>query len=135
MEKHEIEDTLPRIYEEATGEPYPVKNLDENQIFKPDDMALLKEICIDMGDEENIHYELARELLHLEQQHRTMARRAGLYDTIDKALERGAFNNSAEAEEFAVKRDKALKSIRDDGVADAPAASLEFTLEADTDVN
>ena len=131
MEKHEIEDTLPRLYEEAMGEPYPVKNLDENQIFKPDDMALLKEICLEMGDEESIHYQLARELLHLEQQHRTMARRSGLYDTIDNALERGAFENSAEAEEFAVKRDKALKSIRDNGMSEAITAPLDFSLEAD----
>jgi len=129
MEKHEIEDSLPKIYEEATGEPYPVKNLDENQIFKPDDMALLKDICHAHGDKENIQYQLARELLHLEQQHRTMARRSGLYDTIDKALERGAFDNSAEAEKFAVKRDKALKSIRDDNVADSTTVSFDLTLE------
>lgn len=135
MEKHEIEDTLPGIYEEATGEPYPVKNLDENQIFKPDDMELLKDICLETGDEENIHYQLARELLHLEQQHRTMARRAGLYDTIDKALERGAFGNSAEAEEFAVKRDQALKAIRRDGVADASPLPFDVILEADADAN
>jgi len=131
MEKHEIEDTLPRLYEEALGEPYPVKNLDENQIFKPDDMALLKEICLNMGDEEGIHYQLARELLHLEQQHRTMARRSGLYDTIDNALERGAFENSTEAEEFAVKRDKALKSVRDKDITEAITVPLNFIQEAD----
>jgi len=112
MEKHEIEDTLPRIYEEVIGKPYPVRNIDENQIFKPDDMNLLKEICEELGDQDGIHYQLARELLHLEQQHRTMARRAGLYDAIDKALDRGAFDTAEEAEKFAVMRDRALKAIR-----------------------
>ena len=130
MEKHEIEDTLPDIYEASTSRSYPVQNLDENQIFKPDDMALLKEVCSELGDEEGIHYQLARELLHLEQQHRTMVRRKGLYDTIDKALERGAFDNAKEAEEFAVKRDQALKAIRDDGPPEATSILVELNMEA-----
>jgi len=125
IEKHEIEDSLPGIYEEATGQPYPVKNLDENQIFKPDDMALLKEICAELGDDEGIQYQLARELLHLEQQHRTMARRSGLYEMIDKALEKGAFNNKAEAEEFAVARSQAIKSIRETETNDATVVIVE----------
>ena len=30
VEKHEIEDALPRIYEKAAGEPYPGRHLDDN---------------------------------------------------------------------------------------------------------
>lgn len=130
IEKHEIEDTLPGIFEKSTGRPYPAQNLDENLIFKPDDMAILKEVCSELGDEEAIHYQLARELLHLEQQHRTMVRRKGLYDTIDKALERGAFDNAREAEEFAVKRDQELQAIRKDGPPEAVPYLVELNLEA-----
>ncbi len=112
MEKHEIEDSLPRIYEEVMGKPYPTSSLDENQTFKQDDMDLLKDICEESGDPDGIHYQLARELLHLEHQYRTMARRSGLYRAIDKALERGSFDTAEEAETFAVKRSQALEKIR-----------------------
>jgi DNA sulfur modification protein DndC len=105
MEKHEIEDHLPVIYERVLGTPYPGKKLDDGQIFQPDDLELLKQICQQEGDEENIHFQLIRELLHLEQQYRTMARRAGLYEALDKALERHAFDNAKEAEEFALRRE------------------------------
>jgi DNA sulfur modification protein DndC len=107
MEKHEIEDNLPKIYERVMGQPYPGKRLEDNQVFQPEDIALLKEICQQEGDKEEVHFRLIRELLHIEQQHRTMARRAGLYDAVDSALERNAFTNAQEAEEFALRRDHA----------------------------
>jgi DNA sulfur modification protein DndC len=112
MEKHEIEDILPTIYERVMGQPYQGKRLDDNQIFQPEDLKLLKELCQQEGDEENVHFQLIRELLHLEQQHRTMARRAGLYDALDKALERNAFTNAQEAEEFALRRQTAIAQAR-----------------------
>ncbi len=112
MEKHEIEDILPGIYERVMGKPYEGKRLDDNQIFQPEDIKLLKEVCQQAGDEEKIHFQLIRELLHLEQQHRTMARRAGLYEALDKALERNAFTNAEEAEEFALRRQSAIAQVR-----------------------
>jgi hypothetical protein len=37
-----------------------------------------------------------------------MARRAGLYDALDKALERHVFSNEEEAEAFALRREAAI---------------------------
>ncbi len=108
MEKHEIEDNLPKIYEKVTGNIYPGKQLDDSQVFQADDVKLLKSICQQQGDEEDVHFELIRELLHVEQRYRTMARRAGLYDALDKALERHAFSNEEEAEAFALRREAAI---------------------------
>jgi DNA sulfur modification protein DndC len=107
MEKHEIEDKLPSLYEAATGQSYPGKHLENQSIFKAKDLELLKTVCQSSGDEEGLHFQLIRELLHLEQQYRTLNRRAGLYDALDKALERHAFNNAQEAEEFALRRELA----------------------------
>lgn len=113
MEKHEIEDALPRIYQEETGKPYPIEKLEENQIFKPEDLHILKDLCKQQGDSEGLQYQLIRELLHVEQQHRTMARRNGLYEAIDKAFERGAFESASEAEQFALSKAEAIKNIPD----------------------
>jgi DNA sulfur modification protein DndC len=101
MEKHEIEDNLPALYEAATGQSYPGKRLANQSTFTAADLDLLKTVCQANGDEEGLQFQLIRELLHLEQQYRTLSRRAGLYDALDKALERHAFNNAQEAEEFA----------------------------------
>jgi DNA sulfur modification protein DndC len=112
MEKHEIEDNLPKIYERVMGKAYPSKRLEDNQVFQPQDVQLLEEICREEGDEERIHFQLIRELLHLEQQYSMMARRAGLYDALDDAFERNAFENYYEAEEFALRRQAELKKAR-----------------------
>ena len=98
-EKHEIEDSLPSIYERATGTTYPGKTLDENLVFGLDEMAILNEVC----NEDRIHYELSRELLDVERRYRTMSRRAGLFNAIDEAMQRGYYENEEDATQVALK--------------------------------
>jgi DNA sulfur modification protein DndC len=73
VDKHELEDSLPKIYRDATGEEYPGCPLDDNLMLGELEMHELEEICA--GD--RLHYELTRELLSLTHQQRTRARRAG----------------------------------------------------------
>ena len=96
VEKHEIEDTLPRVYEEATGEAYPGGSLDDNLVMGATEMELLREIC----DDDNLHFQLVRELLSIEKRHKSMLRRAGLFD----ALESSFYRNFYEDEDDAVQR-------------------------------
>jgi DNA sulfur modification protein DndC len=100
MEKHEIEDTLPRIYHEATGEEYPGRRLDDNLVLGAAEMTLLGELC---GDD-RLHYELTRELLSVERQHRSQGRRAGLYERLDKTFKKHFFSDKADATDYARRR-------------------------------
>jgi DNA sulfur modification protein DndC len=101
-QKHEIEDRLPRIYEEATGLPYPRPGTDDNRIFSSEEVELLRSIAHAPDDADELHFQLLRELLHVEQSYRTASRRAGIYEAFDKALERGAFTREDEALAFAL---------------------------------
>lgn len=112
VEKHEIEDCLPTIYKEVTGRPYPGRAFNGTSAFNAEALTLLRQMCDERGDEQGIHFELLRELLHIEERHRTMARRSGLYQALDRALERGAFRDYAEAEGFALRREKALRAAQ-----------------------
>ena len=78
-EKHEIEDTLPGLYERAVGREYPGANLEITNAVDNEALAVLRELCTEHGDEDGVKYQMLRELLHVEQEYRTMARRAGLY--------------------------------------------------------
>lgn len=106
-EKHEIEDRLPRIYEVAMGQPYPGPQLDESPLFGDDDLGLLREAC--EGDE--IHFQLARELLAVERKHRAMARRAGLYEELEKTLRRNFYTSEEDAAQFALAKQRARDAI------------------------
>lgn len=93
VDKHEIEDSLPRIYREATGEDYPGRPLDDNLVLGEMEMRELEEIC--EGD--RLHYELTRELLSLTRQRRSTARRAGLFQEIERSFNRHFYDDREDA--------------------------------------
>jgi len=93
VDKHEFEDRLPRIYEECLGKPYPGLPLDEHLPYGQDEVDLLKRVC---GDDA-VQLGLIRELLDVEQRHRFMVRRVGLFDALESAVRRGFFDNEEDA--------------------------------------
>jgi len=93
VDKHEMEDALPRIYQEATGTEYPGRPLDDNLVLGDMEMRELEELC----GEDRLHYELTRELLSLTRQQRTMARRAGLFEKLEKSFSRNFYDGRDDA--------------------------------------
>ena len=109
VEKHEIEDALPRIYTESTGVPYPGRRLDDNATLGADEIALLHELC--EGDQ--LHFQLVRELLSLEKRHKSMLRRTGVFDAIEKAFFRSFYAGEEDALGRARQRRDALTAARE----------------------
>ena len=105
VEKHEIEDSLPSIYEETTGEPYLGCRIDDNLVLGGTQMDLLRHLC---GDDA-LHFQLTRELLSIEKQHKSMLRRAGLFTAIEQAFHRNFYKD----EEDAVTRVRQRRSALD----------------------
>lgn len=106
VEKHEIEDSLPRLYEETTGREYPGKRLDDGTVFSAEDMALLREVC----GEDELHFQLTRQLLSVERRHRVMARRAGVFAELEAAIRRGFYDSADDARERALARRSAREA-------------------------
>jgi DNA sulfur modification protein DndC len=93
VEKHEMEDSLPRIYAKATGKAFPGQRLDDNLVLGADEMNLLREIC----GKDRLHFEMARELLSVERQQRVHARRAGLYEKLERSISRHYYEDLDDA--------------------------------------
>ncbi len=119
IEKHELEDSLPGIYERETGCAYPGGRLDDNMALGAEEMALLREICDD-----ELHFQLTRELLDVERQHRSMGRRHGLFKALEKAFRRGAYDSAEEAEGRALDR----REVLDEARAEAGELALPFVV-------
>jgi DNA sulfur modification protein DndC len=109
IEKHEIEDSLPRVYEAATGQTYPGSHLDDNLVMGAAEMGLLRDLC---GDDD-LHFQLTRELLSIEKRHKSMLRRAGLFDALEQAFQRGFYDNEEDAIGRARQRRDALGSAQE----------------------
>jgi DNA sulfur modification protein DndC len=104
VDKHEIEDRLPRIYQQAMGEPYPGRPLDEHLPLGPEMIEVLHGL---VGDD-RLHFELVRDLLDIEQRFRAQARRSKLFDELERTLKRGFYTDEADATERALHRRAAL---------------------------
>jgi len=109
VEKHEFEDSLPRIYQETTGRDYPGASLHEHSAFGAVEAAQLREVC----GEDTLHFEMLRELLDTEQRHRNMARRSGLFEKLEAALKRGFYENAEDAKQRALRRQAAKETPQD----------------------
>ena len=108
IEKHEIEDLLPRIYREVTGEAYPGGRLDDNSVFGASEMEVLAEVC--EGDE--LRYQLIRELLSVEKQYKSLLRRSGLFDAINRAFRRHFYEDEDDAVARALAHQNAFDDVR-----------------------
>jgi len=121
-DKHEIEDNLPKIFEEALGEPFPDDLFAEDLPLGNAEVLLLRQEC---GDDE-LHFELTRQLLSIERQHKGLARRAGLFDDLEGAFRRSYFNDADDA----VGRAQEMKNRIDDAIDEIdPEPYLDQTSE------
>ena len=82
-EKHEFDDTVPKIYEEVTEEPFQDPRVGiGNSLLGSDEWVVLEEVC----DGDPMHLELMAKLLDTERQFHVKSRR-GIYDSLEKCFE------------------------------------------------
>ncbi|MEA5583627.1 DNA phosphorothioation system sulfurtransferase DndC [Nodularia harveyana UHCC-0300] len=109
-EKHEFDDSLPRIYQEVTGEvfkdPRPGAGY---SLLGSDEWEVLEEIC---GDDA-MHLELMSKLLDTERQYRKKGRRVGIYDSLEKCFVTSSHSPEEAIKNAHLKRD--LKTAVDQG--------------------
>jgi DNA sulfur modification protein DndC len=106
-EKHEFDDSLPRIYEEVTSKPFP-KVRDDDNALHADDWDLLREIC----DGDEVLFSVQARLLGVEQKFRGMTRRVGVTEALENCMKAAIFSGEDEAIEVLTERDKCLKQMR-----------------------
>ncbi len=132
-EKHEFDDSLPRIYEEVTGKPFHDIRLGAgNSLLGSDEWDVLAEIC----DQDSMHLELMAKLLDTERQYHTKSRRVGIYETLEKCFDTSSRSKEEAIENAHLKRD--LKNATGEGDVNAVKqltwANIKFpTKDVDAD--
>ena len=127
-ERHEFDDSLPRIYEEVTGEPFQdSRPAAERKLLGSDEWTVLEEMCDD-----KMHLELMAKLLDTERQYYTKPRRTGVYADLDKC-----FETSSRSQEEAIGNahyQRNLKKAVEDVKAN-PALNIQQVKEAIAQTN
>ncbi len=98
-EKHEFDDSLPKLYQEVFDEALPVTASDDN-LLRAEDWSILQEVC---GEDQEF-FQLQASLLDIEREFRGMSRRAGIYEALDDRLRAGQYSNELEA--LAIRNDE-----------------------------
>lgn len=106
MEKNEIEDLVPKIYQEVNGCGYPGKALGNKVAIDEDELELLRSMADDIET-----YELMRNLMNIEYQHMQYVRRPGLFEKIKDTLKKYSVENRDEAVEIASAKFKVKKLL------------------------
>jgi DNA sulfur modification protein DndC len=135
-EKREFEDSVPEIFFRATGQEYPVPELDETTPFRSEDVRLLREICMSLpiatlrdGSKEanSLLFGVLRDQLGVQHSYRGAIRRVGLHGDLENILESHSFDSEDDALDFALQRkaggNELMYEMRD--TADAHAYALE----------
>lgn len=108
VDKHEMEDSLPRIYREITGDAYEGEALDDDLVLGSQEMLELKDLC----GEDRLHYELTRELLSLTRQQQSSAKRAGLSAQLERSFSRHFYDDKEDAMGRASKMAEERKQLK-----------------------
>jgi DNA sulfur modification protein DndC len=121
FEKHELEDSLPGIYEDAMREPYPGDTLDDGRAFGAAEMKLLRASC-----ENALEFQMLRELLDTSLQYRTAVRRSGLFEVLEKVIRKHYYEGEEDAVAFARWRAAALHEDVSTTIATAGEESADI---------
>jgi DNA sulfur modification protein DndC len=107
-EKYEFDDSLPGIYAQVTGEPFPQSD-ERDELLGADEWELLREVC----GEDELLFDLSTHLLGREREYRAMSRRIGIYTALETTLNTRGYLTKEEAIEAARLRVEPAPSAAD----------------------
>ncbi|MBE9115413.1 DNA phosphorothioation system sulfurtransferase DndC [Lusitaniella coriacea LEGE 07157] len=109
-ERHEFDDSLPKIYKEVTGETFEDSRPGAgDSLLGADEWSTLEELC----GEDAMHLELMAKLIDTERQYYTKSRRSGILSDLEKCFDTSSRSRKEAIDNAHLKRD--LKEAVGDG--------------------
>lgn len=99
-EKHEFDDSLPRIYREVTGRSFDDSESKTNRYFGSEEWEVLQAVCEEHHPSEQLLLSLCSSLLDIESQYSMMASRRGINADIENAIRRCFYQDEDDALTF-----------------------------------
>ena len=99
-EKHEFDDSLPRIYEEAMGIPFDDPDWFGSETFGKDEWKILKEVCTELHNDEELAFEMLYTLIDTENHANSMNQRKGILDSLEKCIKNTFYKDEPDATQY-----------------------------------
>lgn len=99
-DKHEFDDSLPRIYEEIMGRPFSDPEWISSSAFGNSEWEILKQTCNDLYPDEELAFEMMYSLIDMENKATVKGRRNGLVDSLQNTIEKNFYKNEKDATKY-----------------------------------
>lgn len=125
VEKHEFDDSLPRIYQKVTGEAYPFIDDLEPTPFGESEWKVIEEI----GGGDHVYMELLSSLLDIEQRGKSMVLRRRVIEELEDVIRRSFYVDEEDAIAYQSRREqvKTIGNVKPSGILSSQSA-IQLTL-------
>lgn len=99
-EKHEFDDSLPKIYEKVFGTKFDDPQWLHYENFGKSEWDLLQDVCKDLYPEERLLFESVYSLIDIENKASGLNQRKGILDEVNSTIVKTYYKNEKDATEF-----------------------------------
>ena len=99
-DKHEFDDSLPKIYERVLRKPFDDPQWIHYENFDKPEWDMLKDVCSSLYPDEELLFESVYSLIDIENKASSINQRKGILDDINDVITRTYYKNEADATEF-----------------------------------
>ncbi|MCF0132237.1 MAG: DNA phosphorothioation system sulfurtransferase DndC [Blautia sp.] len=110
-DKHEFDDSLPRIYETVIGKPFDDPEWIGSEAYGADEWEILRETCQDLFPDEELSFELLYSLIDTENQANSVNQRKGILDSLESCVKKNFYENEEDATAYYTKQLERKKNM------------------------
>jgi DNA sulfur modification protein DndC len=99
-DKHEFDDTLPRIYKAVMEKEFDDPEWLSLESFKAEEWEILKSVVEELYPDEELAFEMAYSLIDIENQSNSLNQRKGVADALESCIQRTFYKDEKDATEY-----------------------------------
>lgn len=113
FEKHEFEDSLPRIYKAAIGDEFSDPLWVPESHLSSTEWDVLEEVCASIAPDEELAFEMCYTLLDIEARSRGLNQRSGVLAALEDAVKKTSYKNEEDALGFYLTRRRRRSEVEE----------------------
>ncbi|MCR5638092.1 MAG: DNA phosphorothioation system sulfurtransferase DndC [Lachnospiraceae bacterium] len=114
-EKHEFDDTVPKIYERVMGKPFIDHSILSNKYYGKEEWDLLSEVCKDLYPDHELMLEMQSSLLDIEAKNSAISSTKNVVKNLEAIIKHSYYKNENDAEDMLRMRRK-RQGLVDDSI-------------------
>lgn len=99
-DKHEFDDSLPKIYERVMGKEFEDNSIVKNKYYGQQEWELLSEVCKDLYPNHELMLEMQSGLLDIEARYSAISSTKNVIKNLERKIKQSYFKNEEDAEEL-----------------------------------